>query len=323
MISIRTARIETDIPAIVRVINAYEPLPVTAGDVEKWFRYNPPGKVALRLVAVDANDAVTGYGSATHEASAAEGHFLAWVGVEPALRGRGTGSALWEAELEFLQAQRATRLASDVRDNDPLGLGFAERRGFTIEYHHFSSVLDLDAFDEGPYLPAIAALEEQGIRFCSLADFPDTPETRRRLYELNELNRLDMPGNAGTTWPFEEFEHYVIEAKWFQRGGQLLAVDGDRWAGLAAVMLTPDAPEGAYNAHTGVLREYRGRKIAQSLKVLAARYARENGARALRTDNDSTNQPILAINTRLGYRPQPGKYILSRRMDVAARDGSG
>lgn len=307
---VRPAQIETDIPGIVAVVNAYEPLPVTAENVEKWFRYNPPGRVALRLVSVDAGGAVTGYGFAVHEPAEPEGRFTAWVGVEPSCCRRGAGAALWNALLEFLAGQGAGRVVSDVRDNDPVGLGFAERRGFSVERQGFSSVLDLDAFDETPYLPAIAALEAQGIRFCSLADFADTQETRRKLYELNELNRLDMPGNAGTTWPFDEFEHYVIEADWFRRDGQLLAVDGERWVGLAAVMLTPNASEGAYNAHTGVLSEYRGRKIAQSLKVLAARFARQSGAHALRTDNDSTNRPILAINTRMGYRPQPGKYFL-------------
>ncbi|MBP1693528.1 MAG: hypothetical protein H6Q37_1411, partial [Chloroflexi bacterium] len=62
----------------------------------------------------------------------------------------------------------------------------------------------------------------------------------------------------------------------------------------------------------GVLRTHRGRKIAQALKVIALRYARQNGAQVIRTDNDSLNAPILAINRKLGYQPQPGKYWLVR-----------
>lgn len=61
---------------------------------------------------------------------------------------------------------------------------------------------------------------------------------------------------------------------------------------------------------TGVARPYRGRKIGVALKVLAARYARDHGALCLRTTADSDNAAMLAINGRLGYQPQPGKYGL-------------
>jgi hypothetical protein len=48
--------------------------------------------------------------------------------------------------------------------------------------------------------------------------------------------------------------------------------------------------------------------------VLAARYARLHGALRLETDNNSINAPILAINRRMGYQPQPGKYWLRLEM---------
>jgi hypothetical protein len=45
---------------------------------------------------------------------------------------------------------------------------------------------------------------------------------------------------------------------------------------------------------------------------MAARYARLHGVEHIRTDNDWLNAPILAINRKLGYQPQPGKYMLLR-----------
>jgi GNAT superfamily N-acetyltransferase len=90
-----------------------------------------------------------------------------------------------------------------------------------------------------------------------------------------------------------------------------LALDGNVWVGFASVSLSPKT-QSAYNATTGVIRAYRGRKIGQALKVMAARYARQHGAQTIRTDNDSLNVPILAINRRLGYQPQPGTYLLVR-----------
>ncbi len=306
--SIRTARIDTDLPDIVRITNPYEYQPITVDQVRQWFQFNPPGRMQRRMVSVDENDAVTGYGGYVHEADAADHHFTVWVIVASDYQGQGIGSALWDTLVKDLRERGATRLKSDVFDNDPQSLAFAGHRGFTIDQHFFNYELDLTTFDETPFLPAIAALEAQGIRFCALADFPDTPETHRKLYDLNTSYVLDNPEQRAP-WTFPGFEEFVIQAPWFRREGQLLAVDGEQWIGMAPVSLSPET-HSAHNLHTGVLPAYRGRKIATSLKVLAARYARRNGALNLLTDSNLRNAPILAINRKMGYKPQPGTYTL-------------
>ncbi len=310
---IRHARIETDLPGILSVINACDPdHPESLERLRANFENNTPGRISLRLVAVDEAGAVIGYCPIIHVAEAPEYHFYVWIGIAPAFRGLGLGATLWEASLAFLKEQTATRIGSEVADTNPSGLEFARRRGFKIDRQHFYSVLDLTAFDEKPYLPSIAALEAQGIRFCSLADFPDTPGTLQKFYELNLAVVRDIPGED---WDFDHypgfFEKYILGSPRFNRAGQLLAVDGDEMVGLAAVNLCPEK-HSAYNATTGVIRPYRGRGIALALKVLSALYARQHGAQLLDTENDSLNVPILAINRRLGYQPQPGVYQLVR-----------
>lgn len=306
--SIRTARIDTDLPDIVRITNPYESQPITVDQIREWFQYNPPGRMQRRMVPVDENGAVTGYCGYVHEADAPDHHFTVWVIVASEYRGQGIGSALWDNMEKDLKELGATRLGSDVFDNDPQSLAFAERRGFAIDQHFFNYELDLTTFDETSYLAAVTALEAQGIRFCTLADFPDTPETRHKLYDLNISYTMDNT-NTRAPWTFPGFEEFVIQAPWFRREGQLLAVDGDHWIGMAPVSLFPET-HSAYNLHTSVLPAYRGRKIATSLKVLAARYARQNGALSILTDNNLRNAPILAINRKMGYKPQPGKYTL-------------
>jgi DNA-binding transcriptional MerR regulator/GNAT superfamily N-acetyltransferase len=308
---IRNAQIDTDLPDIVRITNPYEVQPVTVDQVREWFQFNPPGRYQRRLVSVDSQDTVTGYSGCIHEADAHEGHFVVWVIVDQPQRGQGIGSALWNALWKELEGMGAIRLRSDVRDNDPLSLSFAEKRGFAIDEHFFNYELELAAFDETPYLPAIAALQTQGIRFCTVADFPAARETYRKLYELNTSYVMDNT-NTNAPWTFSGFEEFVIQAPWFRPEGQFLALDGDLWVGMAAVSLFPDEHL-AYNLHTGVLPAYRNRRIATSLKVLAARYAREHGALRLRTDSNLRNAPILAINRKMGYQPQPGMYTLIRQ----------
>ncbi len=306
--TIRDARIETDIPDIVRISNPYEDAPVTVEQRRKAFLYAPDGRVQRRLVSVDEKDAVTGYAGYVHEAHNPEGHYTTWVIVDIDYRRQGIGAALWDCLWKDLQEKGATRLDSDVRDSDAQSLVFAQKRGFTIDQHISSYELDLATFSEAPYLADITALEASGIRFCALADFPDTLETRHKLFDLNSSDMLE---NANTTnpWTYAIFEEFVLQAPWFRRAGQLLAVDGDQWVGMAAVGLHPET-HSAYNEYTGVLRPYRRRKIATSLKVLAALYARKNGAQKLLTDSNLRNAPILAINRKLGYKPQPGKYML-------------
>lgn len=309
---IRSASIETDLLDIVRLIAPYETFPVTPELVRSWFEYNPPGRIQARLVSVDENDSITGYSVIVHDASVPEGHFYVWLVVDPALRCRGTGDALWRASVKILNHHRATRISSEVLDHDPAALAFAERRGFSIDRQTFHSFLDLDTFSESPFLPVITALEDQGIRFCSLADFPDNDETIKMFYDLNLAVVRDIPGED---WNFDAytifFHDRILKAPWFRREGQLLALDGDQWVGFASVSLQPEKKR-AYNATTGVVRAYRGRNIALALKVLAARYARQHGARQIDTDNDSLNVPMLAVNRRMGYQQQPGKYLLIR-----------
>jgi GNAT superfamily N-acetyltransferase len=310
-VNIRTARIETDLVGIVRVCNACDPdHPTSMDNLLSNFLDATPGRVQRRLVAVDEKDAVKGYSLAVHLAEAPAHHFYVWLGVEPSRRGQGTGSALWKLSLEYLQTQAANRLSSDVFDTDPVGLGFAQRRGFTIDRQHFSSILDLHTFNENLYLGGLVALETQGIRFCSLADLPDTPAVRQQFYALNLSVVRDIPGED---WNFDNypgfFKKHILGSPRFRREDQLLAVSGEELIGFTAVSLFPEN-QNAWNATTGVIRSYRGRKIALALKVLAARYARLHGARTVQTDNDSLNAPILTINRRMGYRPQPGTYQL-------------
>jgi hypothetical protein len=56
--------------------------------------------------------------------------------------------------------------------------------------------------------------------------------------------------------------------------------------------------------------------------VLAARRAREQSSLQIRTDNDWHNAPILAINRKVEYKAQAGKYVLARWPGTADVRGS-
>ncbi len=152
-----------------------------------------------------------------------------------------------------------------------------------------------------------------GIRFFSLTDAGDTREARYKLWQVNYQTYMDDPASTGAFPDFETFNQILSTGAWFRPDGQLLAADGERYVGLSAVGYYPETTS-AYNMMTGVMPDYRGRKIALALKLLSIRVAKSWGADYIRTNNDSTNAPMLAINHKLGYVPQPGLYRMVNKL---------
>jgi GNAT superfamily N-acetyltransferase len=316
-LTVRSARAETDYGRIAALYSAVWPEPPTAGQLLEWDRVGPAGEIRHRLVAEDGRGTIVGQVIALHRPWMEPGRSFVWVAVDVTMRRQGIGSRLSREALARLGPDRTVTLDSEVMEDDAESLAFAQKHGFAVDRHMYESRLDLAKFDETPYAGGIQAAEATGIRFRSLADLGDTPEARRRLYEVNRLTGLDIPGWAGDFAAFEDFSRMVFEASWYRPAGQILAFDGDEAIGLAAVAYFEET-QSAYNNMTGVLPAYRGRGIAQALKLLAIRFARSCGAAYLRANNDSQNLPMLAINRKLGYIPRRGYYRLVARPAPAA-----
>jgi GNAT superfamily N-acetyltransferase len=298
---------EEDYPRVAELLSMGYPEPVSAEQVRAWRENGPPGRISLRLVATDTTGVVVGYAHALRDAWAIPGLFWVHVGVHPAARAKGIGARLYADVAGFARDHGATILRGEVRDAVAEGQRFAARHEYSVERHIFESTLDLTTFDEIPFRAKLTAAGSTGIRFVSLADLGDTEDARRQLHALNEDIGKDVPGSDGTPRPYEAFAREIFDAHWYRPDGQIAALDGDRWIGLAAVGIFEET-HSAYNMMTGVLPAYRGRGIAQGLKVLAIRYACRAGATYIRTNNDSENAPMLAINRKLGYQPEPGFY---------------
>ncbi len=317
MITLRPLNLDLDAEAVARLVSLTRLEPATASQVRDWWRARPDSIRSLQ-VATGPDGQALAFLEVAHDGWLEPKHYYLNVIVDDSWRGQGIGRRLYMEGVAFALAHGATHLEAEVRDNDSGALRFAEARGFRRVAHTFESVLDLDSFDETPFLGRLTRAQAAGVRFFSLAD-SGTPgeDDLRRLYELNRAAALDNPGNPGVFEPFESFRHTVCEASWFRPDGQWLAADGERWVGLAAVVLYPES-HSAYNGFTGVDAAYRGRGLATALKLLAIRWAREQGARSMRTNNDSRNAAMLAINRKLGYRSRPGSYRLVRNLAATA-----
>ena len=299
----------TDLERVAELTNAVHPDSTTAEQLGRAWARKVEGHFLRNLVAKTGQGEVTGFAFVQHGSWLPEGRYWIWLTTDARWRGQGIGTMLYQHAVATALDHHATTLASRVCDDDPVSLAFAERRGFSIERHLFESVIDLACFDEVQFAGVIEAVEAGGIRFATLAELGNTRDALRKLWELNYRVVLDDPASTGTFTAFEDFSTMVATATWFDPAGQILAIDGDAFVGLGAVGYTPEF-RSASNLITGVDRAYRGRHVALALKLLGVRYAKARGALTIRTNNDSQNAPMLAINRKLGYRPEPGIYRL-------------
>jgi len=307
--TIRNFDPETDIPALAALESLCESSPVTEDEMRNQDSKWGSESVRCRLVATLADGRVCGYAEAGRRVHVKPGQFRIWVIVAREMRLQGIGALLYQKVHEFALANRATFYKSQVRDNDPLALRFAEKRGFNVTRHKFESVLALETFDSSRFAGVVETLQAEGIRFFSFADTNGSEEDQRKLYEINTLLGHDVPGNElESVRPFEQFAADVFGGHWFQPDGQIFAAVGDRLIGLGAAGIIH--PGVGYNLMTGVLREYRGRGIALALKLLCIEFCQKHDLKSIRTHNDSQNQSILAINRKLGYRAEPGWFTL-------------
>jgi GNAT superfamily N-acetyltransferase len=300
---------ETDAARAAELINLEASEPITVEGMRERLASTPANSDdVLRVLAETADGHAVGYGHLVRHSWLEPGVYWMHITVDPAARRRHVGTQTYAHLLDFGAQHGAQTLRGAVGDHLPGSLAFAEHLGFHIERHIFESTLDLATFDESRFASVVDTVRASGVRFFTMADAGDTPEARRKLYELERTTARDIPGGSESSIrPFEAFVQQVCESPRYRPEAQQIAADGEAWVGCAECEYEAGG-NFAYNGITGVLPSYRGQHIALALKLLAIRWARAQSIRYLRTNNDSENAPMLAVNRNLGYRPEPGYY---------------
>ncbi len=226
--------------------------------------------------------------------------------VDPAHQGGGIGRHLYLALEAVAAARHGTTLWSRVRTDEPRSVRFFERAGFVERRRTWDSRLDLAK--PVPVAPARIRSDgtTEGVVFTTLSEEgASRPEVLHRLHRLESESATDDPRMAPTTpISFEQFLEITVRKPEFLPEGIFLARVGEEYVALTALSRVLSEPDTLHVDYTGTLRPHRGRGLGTELKRRSVEYARAAGYRFLRTENDSMNRPIWAINERLGFRPE-------------------
>lgn len=312
-INLRPAEPERDFAELAALFSTQEDEPTTQSGLKEY--YAREKEWIFQRVAEDEQGELLGCYWAQHSRSVA-GLVVLDLIVKPEHRRQGVGSRLYEDFARAVAATSAKKVRTGVRDTCPECRAFVEKLGFRERLHQIGMSLDLKSFDDRPYDAIIERLKGEGFHFTSMEELGNTAEAQRKLYQLNDSAVATTPGSEGEhAWAsFEDFQKSVCQRPWYRPGGQMVVIDTatGAWAAMSAITRL-EGNDYAYNLFTGVDVAYRGRKLAQAVKVTALRYARDVlQAGEVRTHHNTFNQPILAIDRKLGYVQLPGTYSMEK-----------
>ena len=231
-------------------------------------------------------------------------------------RHQGIGSRLYEMVEEVSLASAVRELRASFPDTLPESRAFADKRGFTPISHSIGMQLELERLDLRPYLDLAAELESRGYEFTSMEALGNTETAQHKLYLLNDVTSSQTMGSEGEhSWSsFEDFQQSVCQSDWYNPAGQMIVIEKStgKWVAMSAITCFEGQDE-AYNLFTGVDEAYRGHKLAQAVKAKALIFARDVlGVKVVRTNHNSLNQPMIAVDRKFGYVQSPGYFYMRK-----------
>ncbi|MGI9145943.1 MAG: GNAT family N-acetyltransferase [Chloroflexota bacterium] len=274
----------------------------------------------FQLVAEVDGAGVVGWGCVSHIwwVYHPRRYFLC-LDVDPDWQRRGIGSTLFDALLHELRSWGPELIRSATLASRAESVGFLEQRGFREWRRRWESVLDVATADLTALLVAEERAATQGLRFTNYGVERAQRGDRlaRDVYDLEmAIFRTEFAAHGDVKpMSFDRFLAISLDTPDVLHEAHFLALDDERVVGLSRLTRDLNHAHVIRQAFTGTHPEYRGRGIAQALKLRTVEFARKNGYREIHTTNDSTNAPMLHINELIGFRKETPEIIFERRLD--------
>lgn len=233
------------------------------------------------------------------------GTYWLYFSVLPAYRTGELFANLYQGVLTLLTTKAATSVQGMVREDDATLLEFYQHQHFQEKLRSFGANLAVATFDPAAYADCETRLHQAGIEIKTYAELVNDPERDRKLYDLLEETIHELP-NLGQ-FDQQSFTQFVAEH--LQNPAMLpdayfIAVQGENYVGVSE-LFQGDEPGVFDTQNSSVRRTHRRLGIALALKVRALTYAKTHGGIRVTTGMAATNLPIITLNQRLGFVPEP------------------
>jgi GNAT superfamily N-acetyltransferase/RimJ/RimL family protein N-acetyltransferase len=232
------------------------------------------------------------------------------INVDPLLRRRGIGQALFEAAVARLLADGRTLLMGAGWDS-PASTGFAKAMGLDRASEEINRLQDVAGADPAVIDALFAGAEVKAAAYELVPIIGSAPEEL-----LEPLAELSATINDAPTDDLEiEDEQFTPERL---RAGEAAQVSAGRrqyrlvareratgvLAGHTVVAIDADHPWHGWQYDTSVAAAHRGHRLGLLVKTGMLRLLREHEPqlRALSTWNAASNDHMIAVNDQLGYR---------------------
>ncbi len=309
-----------DLPHIVELQNRYgRPAQrQTLQDVERWETMADPNEVRVRLV-LESGGALVGVAGAGDGGKwrPPDGSWDIWLRLDDAWKRKGIGTAVADALESFARGNGAPSITAGLRGDEQDGIAFAGRRGYQEFHRRQTSYLDLTKFDGTRFEPPDAIAARRGFRLVSYeqlaASTPDTDALRHRIHDLHSATWRDVPTPEIPAAPsFEDLMRFAFDSPTFEPRATTFALRGDELVGLTLADVNGSGI--GYTFMTGVLASARGSGLALAMKLRAIDVLKKRGVELFGTTNDKDNVPMLTVNRKLGYDPEPPNIRMKKAL---------
>jgi len=235
--------------------------------------------------------------------------------LRPAANTPARLNALFAHLEERARSDEARKVTASAWEWNTERIRLLEERGYREERRERYWELDLVAGRER--ITAMAAesrvrMAREGVRLLTLAE-DDDPAKWEKLKRMSDEAESDVP----TTVPWVQIDMDEF-MEWFEspalhKDRIWIAREGDDIVGISQLTYPPVRGPVATD-WTGMARKARGRGVARALKCETLMQAIALGVDKVRTDNDSTNAPILHINETMGYVRRPDQLQLLKEL---------
>jgi len=312
---------DEDYVALSSTLNAIWPdRPMVPQAMKERDKRRDPNYFFQRLVVESGGEIIAVGGCGESDWTHVPGKFFVNVQVHPDHQRQGIGTTLYDRIMSDLAERSPAIFESHAREDRPEGMDFLERRGYRRTLKDQMSQLLVADFDPAPFAWTSGQLEKVGVEIRTVAELvADGVEWEREMWELEYELLQDVPTDDPVTkQPFERWLDWHTHPSFIPEA-YFIAIKDGRFIGVTSLWQSMAEKDMLHTELTAVVRDLRRKGIATALKVRAIEFARERGARAIKTENEENN-PMYDLNVRLGFRPIPAWWTYRKELNTTTED---